>query len=133
MSNVSKEEFKAYLITVEAQMRESLRISASESKFIQQSHNTLRADLSTSLVRYQSDINLNNEKLSNKLDKLLLDVDDLGKQRKLIVAVIGIVILLLGLSVGMLLAVVLFNFDISIYENILSIFDHSSTKNIINN
>ncbi len=132
MSDISKEELKAHLSTVEAQMRASLRVSASESKLLQQAHNALRADLSTTLIRNQSDANLNYEKLSSKLDKLLSEVDSLAKQRKFITFIMVAILLFFGVLFGILLAIILFNFDVSIYENIFSILDMVKDHNKIN-
>ena len=109
MSDLSREELKAHLSAVEAQVRAALRIVASESKSVQQAHSALRADLSAALIRLQADMNTNSATLTNKVDKALSDIDSLGKQRKFITTALVTIVLLFGLSIGMLAGSSLFN------------------------
>lgn len=100
MTDLSRDELKAHLSAVEAQVRAALRIVAAESKSVQQAHSSLRADLSAALVRLQSDLNSNSSELDNKLNKVISDVDNLGKQRRLLTSLLVTLVFLFGIAVG---------------------------------
>lgn len=102
MTDLSREELRAHLSAVEAQVRAALRIVAAESKSVQQAHSALRADLSAALIRLQSEINSGSGKIDNKLDRVLSDVNSLGRQRKLTTAILTTLVLLFGVTVGVL-------------------------------
>ena len=102
MSELSREELRAHLSAVEAQVRAALRIVAAESKSVQQAHIALRADLSAALVRLQSDINNGNNSVAGKIDKLNTDVHGLAQQRKVVTAILFTLVVLFGVSVGLL-------------------------------
>jgi hypothetical protein len=102
MTDLSREELRAHLSAVEAQVRAALRIVAAESKSVQQAHSALRADLSAALIRLQSEMNSGSGKLDNKLDRVLSDVGNLGRQRKLTTAILTTLVLLFGITVGVL-------------------------------
>ncbi|MEQ8603942.1 MAG: hypothetical protein RIB45_11550 [Marivibrio sp.] len=102
MTDLSREELRAHLSAVEAQVRAALRIVAAESKSVQQAHSSLRADLSAALIRLQSEMNSGSGKIDNKLDRVLSDVNSLGRQRKLTTAILTTLVLLFGVTVGVL-------------------------------
>lgn len=102
MTDLSREELRAHLSAVEAQVRAALRIVAAESKSVQQAHSALRADLSAALIRLQSEMNSGSGKIDNKLDRVLSDVDNLGRQRKLTTAILTTLVLIFGITVGVL-------------------------------
>ncbi|MCR9219833.1 MAG: hypothetical protein NXI21_06370 [Alphaproteobacteria bacterium] len=102
MTDLSREELRAHLSAVEAQVRAALRIVAAESKSVQQAHSALRADLSAALIRLQSEINSGSGQLDNKLDRVISDVHNLGRQRKLTTAILTTLVLLFGVTVGVL-------------------------------
>jgi len=102
MTDLSREELRAHLSAVEAQLRAALRIVAAESKSVQQAHSALRADLSAALIRLQAEMNGGSGKLDNKLDRVLSDVSNLGRQRKMTTAILTTLVLLFGITVGVL-------------------------------
>lgn len=102
MTDLSREELRAHLSAVEAQVRAALRIVAAESKSVQQAHSALRADLSAALVRLQSDISTGNARLDAKVEKVISDVDALGRQRKFTTLIVGTLVLLCGIAIGLL-------------------------------
>ena len=83
MSELSREELKAHLSAVEAQVRAALRIVAAESKSVQQAHSSLRADLSSALIRLQSDVGSKTDDVDHKVSELLTEVRSLQNQRKM--------------------------------------------------
>lgn len=101
MTDISRDELKAHLSAVEAQVRAALRIVAAESKSVQQAHSTLRADLSSALVRLQSDMTAGHQDLDNKLNKVLSDVQALEKSRRLTTGFLAAVVLIAGIGIGM--------------------------------
>ena len=102
MTDLSRDELKAHLSAVEAQVRAALRIVAAESKSVQQAHSALRADLAAALVRLQADMNNSNNQLDSKVNKLLSDVNGLGRQRRMIASILVVLAVLFGVSVGLL-------------------------------
>ena len=102
MTDLSREELKAHLSAVEAQVRAALRIVAAESKSVQQAHSALRADLSAALIRLQGDITNGNSMVNSRIDKLIADVDSLSRQRKMTTSILATLVLLFGISVGLL-------------------------------
>lgn len=102
MTDLSRDELKAHLSAVEAQVRAALRIVAAESKSVQQAHSALRADLAAALVRLQADMNNSNNQLDSKVNKLLSDVNGLGRQRRMIASILTVLAILFGISVGLL-------------------------------
>ena len=102
MTDLSRDELRAHLSAVEAQVRAALRIVAAESKTMQQAHSALRADLSAALIRLQSDINANGGRADGKLDKLIADVNSMTIQRRLTTSVLAAVILSFGVTLGLL-------------------------------
>lgn len=102
MTELSREELRAHLSAVEAQVRAALRIVAAESKSVQQAHSALRADLSAALIRLQSEMNDGTSRLDNKLDRVVSDVNNLGRQRRLTTAILTTLVLLFGMTVGLL-------------------------------
>ena len=102
MTDLSRDELRAHLPAVEAQVRASLRIVAAESKATQQAHSALRADLSAALVRLQSDINGNANRIDSKVETLLSVARGLGTQRRLATLIVSTLVLLLGLLIGLL-------------------------------
>ena len=102
MTELSREELRAHLSAVEAQVRAALRIIASESKSVQQANNTLRADLSAALVRLQADLTGPPEGLDAKVDLLQSEVGSLTRQRRWLMAVFCLILLLFGIVVGLL-------------------------------
>ncbi len=102
MTDLSREELRAHLSAVEAQVRAALRIVAAESKSVQQAHSALRADLSAALIRLQSETNSGHSKLDGKLDRVVSDVNNLGRQRKLTTAILATMVLVFGVTVGLL-------------------------------
>jgi len=114
LSDLSREELKAHLSAVEAQVRAALRIVASESKSVQQAHSALRSDLSAALIRLQADMNTNSATLTNKVDKALSDIDNLSKQRKFMTTIMVTIVLLFGLSIGILAGSSLFAGNVTI-------------------
>lgn len=102
MTDISREELRAHLSAVEAQVRAALRIIASESKSVHQANNTLRADLSAALVRLQSDLSATTEGLDAKVDVLTSDVRALAHQRRWMLTVLCLILLLFGIVVGLL-------------------------------
>jgi len=102
MTDLSRDELRAHLSAVEAQMRAALRIIAAEARTTQQSHSALRADLSAALVRLQSDINGNAGRLDSKVERVLSAITGLGAQRRLATTVLATLLVLFGLLVGLL-------------------------------
>jgi len=102
MTDISREEIRAHLSAVEAQVRAALRIVASESKSVQQANNTLRADLSAALVRLQSDLSAATQGLDSKVDELATEVRALATQRRWLVTILCLILLLFGIVVGLL-------------------------------
>ncbi len=102
MTEISREEIRAHLSAVEAQVRAALRIVASESKSVQQANNTLRADLSAALVRLQSDLAGVTQGMDAKMDVLASEVRSLAHQRRWLMTVLCLILLLFGIVVGLL-------------------------------
>ncbi len=102
MTELSREELRAHLSAVEAQVRAALRIIAAESKSVQQAHSALRADLSAALLRLQSDMNTGQTDLSSKLDQTIAELNTLKTQRRLTATILGTMVLIFGIVVGLL-------------------------------
>ncbi len=102
MTDLSREEIRAHLSAVEAQVRAALRMIASETKSVQQANGALRADLSAALVRMQSDLAAATQGLETKVDALQQDVRALAQQRRWLMAVLCLILLLFGVVVGLL-------------------------------
>jgi len=102
MTELSREELRAHLSAVEAQVRAALRVVASESKSVQQANNTLRADLSAALVRLQSDLTAASQGMDAKMDVLAVEVRSLALQRRWLMTVLCLILLLFGILVGLL-------------------------------
>lgn len=101
MTDLSREELRAHLSAVEAQVRAALRIIAAESKSVQQAHSALRADLSAALIRLQSDISSGNNQIDSKVDKAIADINSLTSQRKLTTAILTALVLCVGVTLGL--------------------------------
>ncbi|MGE4218117.1 MAG: hypothetical protein AB7G39_01615 [Alphaproteobacteria bacterium] len=104
MTDLSRDELRAHLSAVEAQVRAALRIVASESKTMQQAHAALRADLSAALVRLQADVGSSTGRIDNKVDKLIADVTSMSAQRRLTTTILAAVVLSIGLAIGITVA-----------------------------
>ena len=104
MSDLSREELKAHLSSVEAQVRGALKIVASESKSVQQANNALRADLSAALIRLQSDMSKGNSALESKMERLSNEVEGLGRQRRIFTTMMSVVLIAVGIVIGILAA-----------------------------
>lgn len=102
MTDLSREELRAHLSAVEAQVRAALRIIAAESKSVQQAHGALRADLSAALIRLQSEMNEGQGEIQTKLDRSLAEIDALHRNRKLTTAILTALVLVFGITVGVL-------------------------------
>ena len=102
MTDLSREELRAHLSAVEAQVRAALRIIAAESKSVQQAHGALRADLSAALIRLQSDMNSGQSDIQTKLDRALAEVNALNRTRKLTTAILTALVLVFGILTGVL-------------------------------
>jgi len=102
MTELSREELRAHLSAVEAQIRAALRIVASESKSVHQANNTLRADLSAALVRLQSDLTTATQGMDAKIDVLAGEIRSLALQRRWLMTVLCLILLLFGIVVGLL-------------------------------
>jgi len=102
MTDISRDELRAHLSAVEAQVRSALRVIAAESKSTQQAHSALRADLSAALIRLQADINGNANRLESKLETLLNIARGLVSQRRLATLIMATLVLLFGLLIGLL-------------------------------
>ena len=102
MTDLSREELRAHLSAVEAQVRAALRIIAAESKSVQQAHGALRADLSAALIRLQSEMNEGQSEIQTKLDRSLAEIDALHRNRKLTTAILTALVLVFGITVGIL-------------------------------
>lgn len=102
MSDLSREELRAHLSAVEAQVRAALRIIAAESKSVQQAHGALRADLSAALIRLQSEMSEGQSEIQTKLDRSLAEIDSLHRNRKLTTAILTALVLVFGITVGIL-------------------------------
>ena len=103
MTDLSRDELRAHLSAVEAQVRAALRIVAAESKVTQQAHSALRADLSAALLRLQSDINTTASRIETKVETVLAVVRSLGAQRQMATLIIATLVLLFGLLIGLIL------------------------------
>jgi len=101
MTDLSREELRAHLSAVEAQVRAALRIVAAESKSVQQAHSALRADLSAALIRLQADLNDGNKRVDGKIEKAISEIDGLSRQRRLTAAVLTTMVLLFGITLGL--------------------------------
>ena len=102
MTDLSRDELRAHLSAVEAQVRAALRIVAAKSKATQQAHNALRADLSAALLRLQSDINSTASRIETKVETVLAVVSSLGAQRRLATLIVGTLVLMFGLLIGLI-------------------------------
>jgi len=102
MSELSREELKAHLSAVEAQVRAALRIVAAESKSVQQAHSSLRADLSSALIRLQSDLGSKNDDVDAKVTELLSEVRNLQQQKKTMSNIMAMLVLIFGIFVGIM-------------------------------
>lgn len=102
MTELSRDELRAHLSAVEAQVRAALRIVAAETKATQQAHGALRADLSAALVRLQSDINGTAGRIETKIETVLAVVRSLGAQRRLATLIVATLVLLFGLLIGLI-------------------------------
>lgn len=102
MSDLSREELKAHLSAVEAQVRAALRIVAAESKSVQQAHSSLRADLSSALIRLQSDVGSKTDDVDAKTTELLSEVRNLQQQRKIMSSIMFMLVLIFGIFVGIM-------------------------------
>lgn len=102
MTDLSREELRAHLSAVEAQVRAALRIIAAESKSVQQAHGALRADLSAALIRLQSEISEGQSEIQTKLDRSLAEINALHRNRKLTTAILTALVLVFGITVGIL-------------------------------
>jgi len=102
MAELSRDELRAHLSAVEAQVRSAMRVVAAESKSTQQAHSALRADLSAALIRLQADINGNANRLESKVEIMLAITRGLGRQRRLASLIVATLVLLFGLLIGLL-------------------------------
>ena len=102
MTDLSREELRAHLSAVEAQVRAALRIIAAESKSVQQAHGALRADLSAALIRLQAEMNEGQSEIQTKLDRSLAEINALHRNRKLTTAILAALVLVFGVTVGVL-------------------------------
>ena len=100
MTDLSREELRAHLSAVEAQVRAALRIVAAESKSVQQAHSALRADLSAALIRLQSEMNDGNKRVDGKVERVISEVNGLSRQRRLTAAILTTLVLLFGITLG---------------------------------
>lgn len=101
MTDLSREELRAHLSAVEAQVRAALRIVAAESKSVQQAHSALRADLSAALIRLQSEMNDGNKRVDGKVDRVISEVNGLSRQRRLTASILTTMVLLFGITLGL--------------------------------
>jgi hypothetical protein len=101
MTDLSREELRAHLSAVEAQVRAALRIVAAESKSVQQAHSALRADLSAALIRLQSEMNDGNKRVDGKVERVISEVNGLSRQRRLTAAILTTLVLLFGITLGL--------------------------------
>ncbi|NMM44117.1 hypothetical protein HH303_06490 [Rhodospirillaceae bacterium KN72] len=101
MTDLSREELRAHLSAVEAQVRAALRIVAAESKSVQQAHSALRADLSAALIRLQSEMNDGTKRVDGKLDKAISEINGLSRQRRMTAAILTTMVLLFGITLGL--------------------------------
>lgn len=101
MTDLSREELRAHLSAVEAQVRAALRIVAAESKSVQQAHSALRADLSAALIRLQSEMNDGNKRVDGKVEKVITEINGLSRQRRLTAAILTTMVLLFGITLGL--------------------------------
>ena len=101
MTDLSREELRAHLSAVEAQVRAALRIVAAESKSVQQAHSALRADLSAALIRLQSEMNDGNKRVDGKVERVISEVNGLSRQRRLTTAILTTLVLLFGITLGL--------------------------------
>jgi hypothetical protein len=103
MADLSRDELRAHLSSVEAQVRAALRIVAAESKSMQQAHSALRADLSAALIRLQSDLSTSASRTEDKLDRIMGSVTSLAAHRRLTTSVITVVVMLVSITIGLLI------------------------------
>lgn len=101
MTDLSREELRAHLSAVEAQVRAALRIVAAESKSVQQAHSALRADLSAALIRLQAEMNDGNKRIDGKVEKVISEINSLSRQRRLTAAILTTMVLLFGITLGL--------------------------------
>ncbi|MDJ0683147.1 MAG: hypothetical protein QNJ84_00450 [Alphaproteobacteria bacterium] len=102
MTDLSREELRAHLSAVEAQVRAALRIIAAESKSVQQAHSALRADLSAALIRLQSEISEGQTQTEAKLDRAIADINSMRASRKSTSMILAVLVLIFGVTVGIL-------------------------------
>lgn len=102
MAELSRDELRAHLSAVEAQVHSAMRVVAAESKSRQQAQSALRADLSAALIRLQADINGNANRLESKVEIMLAITRGLGRQRRLASLIVATLVLLFGLLIGLL-------------------------------
>ena len=100
MAELSRDELRAHLSAVEAQVHSAMRVVAAESKSTQQAQSVLRADLSAALIRLQADINGNANRLESKVEIMLAITRGLGRQRRLASLIVATLVLLIGLLAG---------------------------------
>ncbi len=102
MTDLSREELRAHLSAVEAQVRAALRIIAAESKSVQQAHSALRADLSAALIRLQAEISEGQTQTEAKLDRAIADINSMRATRKSTSMILAVLVLIFGVTVGIL-------------------------------
>ena len=78
----NKDDLRAHMTNVELQIKSALRIIASESKEGQQAHSSLRADLSSALLRLQADLNGSASDSNSEIDRLDAGISFLNRQRR---------------------------------------------------
>jgi hypothetical protein len=103
MTDLSRDELRAHLSSVEAQVRAALRIVAAESNSMQQAHSALRADLSAALIRLQSDLSTSASRTEGRLDRIMGSVTSLAAHRRLTTSVITVVVMVVGITIGLLI------------------------------
>ncbi len=127
MSDLSREELKAHLSAVEAQVRAALRIVAAESKSVQQAHNSLRADLSSALIRLQSDVGSKTDAVDAKVSTVISEVRNLQNQRRMMLYIMGMLVLVFGIFVGVVAGGSWALMDRMDNNNDISILEHEET------
>jgi hypothetical protein len=104
-NELSRDELRAYLSAVEAQVRAALRQVDAQSKEVQQAHTALRADLSAALINLQTNNKDSIQLLEGKIDRLVSNMETGFSQNRMVRFAAAAALLILCILLGALGAV----------------------------
>ena len=104
-NDLSRDELRAYLSAVEAQVRAALRQVDAQSKEVQQAHTALRADLSAALIHLQTNNKDSLQQLEGKIDRLVSNMETGFSQNRMVRFAAAAALLVLCILLGALGAI----------------------------